>query len=342
MQMDETIAWLLAGPAWVQYRTRRDLLNQPEENPETAAARQAMLADPQVSALITELGNWPGTVISSHKSAGQPFHKLTFIADLGLRAGDPGLDAIIERILAHQSVQGPFALPMNIAPAYGGAGQDQRAWALCDAPLILYALLKFGLAGDSRVIAAGAHLVSLVRDNGWPCAVSPELGKWRGPGRKQDPCPFATLAMLKALAAAPAWRDDPATAAAAGAGAEALLALWAASRERHPYIFYMGTDFRKLKAPLVWYDLLHVLDVLTSFPWLHGDPRLAEMIALLAGQADAQGRFTLGSVWQAWNGWEFGQKKVPSRWLTLLAVRILRRTGLREIPRTPSSLLTTN
>ena len=142
MEMDETIAWLLAGPAWVQYRTRRDLLDQPEDHPETAAARRAMLTDPQVAALVDELSNWPGTVISSHKSAGQPFHKLTFIADLGLRAGDPGMDAIIDRILAHQSAQGPFALPMNIGTAHGGSGQDQWAWALCDAPLILYALLK--------------------------------------------------------------------------------------------------------------------------------------------------------------------------------------------------------
>ena len=127
--------------------------------------------------------------------------------------------------------------------------------------------------------------------------------------------------MLKALSQAPEWRDSP----AARAGAETLLALWAASRERHPYIFYMGTDFRKLKVPFVWYDLLHVLDVLTQFPWLHDDPRLREMAGLLASKADAEGRFTLESVWQAWGAWEFGQKRAPSRWLTLLAHRILRR-----------------
>ena len=137
---------------------------------------------------------------------------------------------------------------------------------------------------------AVAHLAGLVRDNGWPCAVSPELGSWRGPGRKEDPCPFANLAMLKALAQAPEWRDSP----AARAGAETLLALWAESRERHPYIFYMGTDFRKLKVPFVWYDLLHVLDVLTQFPWLHDDPRLREMAGLLASKADARGSLHAG------------------------------------------------
>lgn len=320
---DETIAWLLEGAPYIEYRTRRDLLDQPENDPQVAAARQGVLADPHVRALLADLAGWPGTVISSHKSAGQPFHKLTFIADLGLAAGDPGMDDIVERILSHQSAQGPFSLPVNIAASHGGSGQEQWAWALCDAPLILYALLRFGLGDDERVVAAGEHLAGLVRHNGWPCAVSPELGNWRGPGRKDDPCPFANLAMLKALAEAPARKDSAAT----RAGTETLLTLWASSRERHPYVFYMGDDFRKLKAPFIWYDLLHVLDVLTQFPFLHDDPRLREMVSALMAKADQQGRFTPESVWQAWSGWEFGQKKVPSRWLTLLALRILRRMG---------------
>ena len=87
----------------------------------------------------------------------------------------------------------------------------------------------------------------------------------------------------------------------------------------------MGTDFRKLKVPFVWYDLLHVLDVLTQFPYLHGDPRLAEMIALLSTKAGADGQFMAESVWQAWREWEFGQKKEPSRWLTLAAWRVIKR-----------------
>ena len=57
--------------------------------------------------------------------------------------------------------------------------------------------------------AATHHLAGLVRGNGWPCAVSKELGNFRGPGRKDDPCPFANLAMLKALIRVDGWRDSP-------------------------------------------------------------------------------------------------------------------------------------
>jgi hypothetical protein len=321
------IDWLLEGEPWVEYRARMDLLGKSENDPQVRTARQSMLATPQVQNLVAELSSWPGTVISSHKSAGQPFHKLTFIADLGLTVKDAGIDVIINRILEHQSDEGPFQLSTNIPVHFGGTGNDQWAWALCDAPLSVYALAKFGLQDDPAVKSAVGHLAGLVRENGWPCAVSKELGKFRGPGRKEDPCPFATLAMLKALSVMEEWRSSP----ECHTGAETLLKLWSDSLTQHPYIFYMGTDFRKLKVPFVWYDLMHVLDVLSRFEWLKEDPRLLDMLGLLKSKADEQGRFTLESIWTAWKDWEFGQKKVPSRWLTLMAWRILGRITIDSI-----------
>ncbi len=314
--MNPPIDWLLEGEPYIQYRALRDLMGQPEDTLQVQSARGSMLSSAPVRDLLAELAGWPGTVIASHKSAGQPFHKLTFLADLGLRTGDPGVERVIEGVLKHQSEEGPFQLPMTLA---GEA--EQWGWALCDAPLIVYALAKFGLREHPAVQAAADHLAGLVRENGWPCAVSKELGNWHGPGRKQDPCPFANLAMLKALSEMEEYRDSP----ACHTGAETLLSLWSRSLEEHPYIFYMGTDFRKLKVPFVWYDLLHVLDVLTRFPWLKDDPRLCEMLQVLENKVGPEGRFTPESVWAAWKDWEFGQKKTPSRWLTLLGWRILSR-----------------
>ncbi|MBI4926922.1 MAG: hypothetical protein HY835_04090 [Anaerolineae bacterium] len=319
--MNAPLDWLLAGEPWIAYRTRLDLLGETDRHPAVDLTRHAMLEDGLVAGLVAELSDWPGTVISSHKSAGQSFHKLNFLADLGLTQNDPGMRTIVERILAHQSAEGPFQLPMNIPAHFGGSGQDEWAWALCDAPLQVYALVKMGLGGEPAVCKSLAYLAGLVRENGWPCAVSKELGKFRGPGRKEDPCPFANLAMLKALSVHPDWRDAPAS----HTGAETLLTLWTESVERHPYMFFMGNDFRKLKAPFIWYDLLHVLDVLTQFTWLRTDARLLDMAALLRSKMDSQGCFTIESVWTAWKDWEFGQKKVPSRWLTLCAWRILDR-----------------
>lgn len=305
----------------MEYRTRLDLLKEPTGNPAVLAAKKILLADPLVQGLVSELADWPGNIIASHKSAGQLFHKLTFLADIGLEQTDPGMAEIITRILAHQSQEGPFQLSMNIGTAYGGTGQETRGWALCDAPLLLYALVKFGMGNDARIQKGIRYLIALARDNGWPCAVSKELGNWRGPGRKEDPCPFATLAMLKLLSTT----DELIVSQASHNGVEALLTLWQRSQTWHPYIFYMGDDFRKLKVPFIWYDLVHVLEVLSHFSWAMDDPRYQEMLAILRQKIDSNGTFTLESTWNAWKTWEFGQKKVPSRWLTLACWRILER-----------------
>jgi hypothetical protein len=321
METRAPIDWLLEGEGWIEYRTRRDLLGQPETDAHVRSARKAMLANGQVQQLVKELSGWPGKVIASHKSASQPFHKLTFLADLGLTVRDAGVDTIVRGVLAHASDEGPFQLCSNTPEGHGGTGRDTWAWALCDAPLIVYALVKFGEKGRPAVRAAIQYLAGLVRDNGWPCAVSKELGNFRGPGRKDDPCPFANLAMLKALSEVDELRDGP----ACRAGAESLLALWHESRTLHPYMFFAGTDFRKLKVPFVWYDLMHEAEVLSRFPWLRGDPRLRAMVKHIQSKADPQGCFTLESIWTAWKDWEFGQKRTPSRWLTLAAWRVITR-----------------
>jgi hypothetical protein len=212
---------------------------------------------------------------------------------------------------------------MKISKHYGGSGNNEWAWALCDAPTIIYSLIKFGLDKDEQIQKAVKYLINLIRNNGWPCAVSKELGKFRGPGRKSDPCPYATLGMLKMLSQLDEWKDSKEV----HVGTECLLDLWKTSKERHPYMFYMGTDFRKIKAPLIWYDVLHVLDVLSHFDWLRKDPRLQEMIDIVKLKANDEGKFVPESVWMAWKSWDFGQKKQPSRWLTLLILKMLKKTG---------------
>jgi hypothetical protein len=320
---DKTIEWLLQGDPWIEYRTRRGLLDQKETESQVVKARKAMLADTKIQSLLTELIDWPGEVLNSHRSASQPFHKLAFIADLGLCISDPPIKKITKRVMQHQSEQGPFQLTMNIPSHFGGSGKDEWAWALCDAPIVVSALIQMGLGDDKHVQSAVTYLDGLVRDNGWPCTVSPELGKFRGPGSKNDPCPYATLVMLKTLAVFPELRDGK----SAKIGVETLLTLWDESREKHPYMFFMGTDFRKLKAPLFWYDILHVLDVLSHFKWAQKDSRFKEMLNVVESKADEDGHYIPESIWTAWKDWDFSQKKVPSKGLTFFVQRILKRVN---------------
>ncbi len=185
--MDETIDWLLEGPSWVEYRTRLDLLLQDEEEEDVIESPMKMLNSPEIKSLIAELQNWPGSVLTSHNNAGHPIYKWTFLADLGMRKDDPGVEEIVEKILEHRSSQGPSQVLMNIPVKFGGSGTDQFAWALCDAPVILYSIARIRLQDDARVLGAAEYLAEQIRGDGWPCVTSPELGSFRGPGRREDP-----------------------------------------------------------------------------------------------------------------------------------------------------------
>jgi len=317
--------WLLAeGAPWVRYRTLVDLLDRPLDDPEVTAARQAMQEHPAMQELVAEAAGWPGYPLKRHNDAKHPLHKLAILADFGLQADDPGMDKVIAAVMAHQSTEGAFQTLTQVPKAYGGSGQAAWTWMLCDAPTILYALLSFGLREHEAMQRAIEHVISFIRDNGWPCAVSPDLGKFRGPGRKADPCPYVNLIVLKALAQVPELQDSP----AAHTGAEMLLGHWERQAGRKIYMFGIGTDFRKLKYPFIWYDILHVTDVLSGFPFARQDPRLREMAEVILSKQDDRGCFTPQSVWRASKGWEFGQKKAPSPWITLLALRMIKRLSV--------------
>jgi hypothetical protein len=318
----QLIEWLLeSDEPWTRYRTMRDLLDQPEDAPEVQAARSEMLTHPQVQQMIAEAATWGDRPLKRHNDASHPIYKFATLAGFGVQSGDQGMAAGIEAVMTHQSPQGAFQTLVNVPKAFGGTGQDMWTWMLCDAPTLLYALLAMGLGDDPRVKRAVDHLVSLADDNGWRCVAAGELGKFKGPGRRADPCPIVNVFALKALAQVP----ELLASTAARTGAEMLLWHWEHQGERKIFMFGIGTDFRKLKYPFVWYNILHVVEVLSRFLFVHADPRFQEMVETITAQTDEGGRYTAGSMYRAWKGWSFADKKHPSPWLTFLVLRVQRR-----------------
>jgi len=324
MTENDVMEWLLeCDEPWTRYRTLVDLLDQQEADSAVRQARGQMIAHPQVQALIAAAAAWPGYALKRHNDTGHPLYALSTLADLGLRSDDRGMGAAIEAAMAHQSVEGAFQCLTNIPRAFGGTDEDTWAWMTCDAPTLLYALLAMGLGEDAAVQRAVAHVVGLVEANGWRCAASPDLGKFKGPGKRSDPCPIANVYALKALAKVPELVNHP----AARAGTEMLLSHWEQRGQRKYFLFGIGSDFRKIKYPFVWYDILHVVDVLSCYPHVWGDPRFHEMLWTLTSQSDADGRYRATSMYRAWKEWSFADKKAPSPWLTFLVLRAARRAG---------------
>jgi hypothetical protein len=322
--MAETIEWLLASrEPWTRYRTLVDLLDRPEDSQEVKAARSEMLIHPQVKGLLEEAATWPGFALKRHNDAKHPIYALSTLADFGVKASDPGVSPVTEAVMAHQSQEGAFQTKLRLYKRFGGIDGERWTWMACDAPTLLYALLSFGLSGDERVRRSVDHLVGLVEDNGWRCTAAAELGAFKGPGKREDPCPIANVYALKALSLVPELLDSRAT----RAGAEMLLWHWGPQCDRKIFLFGIGTFYRRLKYPFVWYDILHVVDVLSRFPFVHDDPRFEDLVKTITEQADEQGRYTAASMYRAWKGWSFADKKAPSSWLTFLVRRIQRRMG---------------
>jgi len=321
--MEEAIQWMLDGPAWIRYNVLINLLDLERESPQVISAYNDMLNDPKIISLLADAQDWEQALLKRHNDASHPIHKLSFLADIGISSQEPGIQTAIKKILKHKSKEGPFQVLSNYPTNFGGSGLDEWLWCLCDAPLTIYILIKFGLGNNEIVLSALRHLGTLIRENGWPCAACKSLGKFRGPGKKSDPCPYANLLMLKTNALI----NDPAYEEKTNIGIDTILGLWEHSREKRPYLFKMGTNFRKLKVPFIWYDILHVLDVLSQYKQAYNDPRFQSMLNVIRSKAGPDFRFTSESIWTKWKGWEFCQKREPSMWVTYSILRIFKRVG---------------
>lgn len=304
---------------WLKYAIRLNLCHESKDA--LVELRNLALADARIQKYLSDIANFHGSLVTSHKNPDLPIHKLLFLLDLGFDRDVPEINKAICEILEHRDSNGVFQSMTNVPKHFGGAGVDVFSWCLCDAPLLLLALIKSGVDYHKYIKPGVDYLVSLSRDNGFPCAVSHELGKFRGPGRKIDCCPYATLIMVDLLSSIPEYTDSP----IAATSVNTLLSLWENSHEQHPYMFYMGTDFRKLKAPSCWYDVVSVSAVLSKFSFVHQDSRFQEMIHLIRNKQDQDGFMTPESVYLKMKDWDFGQKKNPSPYLTYLCLRILKR-----------------
>jgi hypothetical protein len=249
-----------------------------------------------------------------------PIYKLIFLLDIGLDCSVPEIQIAIDEIMKHKDNNGVYQSLTNIPKHFGGSGEDTFGWCLCDAPLLLHVLIKVGIDYETHIQNGVEYLISLYdNNNGFPCIVSSELGKFRGPGRKDDFCPYATLIMLDLLLDIPEYKYADITKNLANY----ILLLWENSLVKHPYMFYMGTDFRKLKAPSIWYDIVSVVNVLNKCESIKDDKRYLQMKSIIQNKQEEDGFFTPESIYQKLKDWDFVQKKHSSPYLTYLCLKSL-------------------
>lgn len=310
--------WLLtADEPWVRYNALLDLVGASPDSTDVRNAYAAMQTHPEVSALISALDTWPEKPLGKAYDPKDAIWKLGMLADFGLQKDDERIAAITERVFAAQGEDGGFL--------HGGFDHT-KSWRMrpyiCISHVMTYALARFGYLDDPRLQRAYEQLQQWRRlDGGW----HPNKLNLPGSEREAEPsCPFGTVNVLKAVVANPALRGSETGRDAA----EFLLLAWARRGEPYrPVGFGIGASWNKTQYPLVQYGLLKTLDTLSLVDGIETDKRYQEMLHSLRSKQTSDGKWLAESVNKPYSGFDFGQKKQPSPWITFLVLRILNRSG---------------
>jgi prenyltransferase beta subunit len=313
---EELVEWLLAGEPWVVYRTLTDLLDMREEDNSVVTARKAISQHPLIRRIfmaLNEDGYWgtPKDIHTWWPKKDTTFWILPVLADFGFTQQDEKIAKACEYVFSTQ-------LPS------GGFGWDPPTQASdCHTAILTESLAKLGLLKDSRLQRAYNWLTSRQRlDGGFWCKNTGQVGGLR---EKEPSCAMATMFVLGALAENPRIRET----VIAQKSVDFLFECWE-NRGKIRYAGHdsqVGTDWHKLKYPFTDYKILRFLDVLSRVDYAKPRLQKSEMIKLLLKKQDNAGRFTSESIHKTWSAFDFGQKETPSRWITFLVLRILKRIG---------------
>ena len=312
----DPLPWLMEGEPWIRYRALVDILDGRLDDAEVRRVREETLEHPVVASIVDELRATGPTSRSLEDcyNPEEPIWKLWLLANMGLLWTDLGLPDDFWNTL--------FELQSREDAGFRFSPGDRRALTCLSANTV-YTLFCLGFMGDARLDRA-YHQLLLTQgsDGGWHCD---NLPGEEGLSREAESCPFATVNVLQAFSVHPYIRytGHP------DAGVDFLLSHY--ERRGEPYRpegWGIGSDWHKLCFPHANYGMLKFADVLSCFRAAHADPRFHQLLHSLSEKQDEGGRFTAESVYPGLEKRGLADLGKPSRWITLIAFRTLKRTPL--------------
>lgn len=298
---------------WVEYGISKFL--EQDENVAIEKKKRLLECD-EVKKTVEIVEQWPEPPLVRHNDVNHPIHKAYLLLEMGLDRSDKVMQDLANKIFENQNEEGVFLSLLHVPEAYGGAKEPHMDWLMCDFPLLIHFLIALGYKEDERVKKGIQFLISKAEDNGWRCSGS--VNKFRGPGRKTDYCPVGSLWSLQVFSLLPEYHNKEFVKNAI----DSICNHWINTRERKIYMFGMGTDFKKLKYPNHWYDIIHVVQVLSKFEYARQQAAYNEMLSIILEKQNEDGSFIPESQYTSYKGWDFGQKKMSSPTLTLAIARL--------------------
>ena len=328
----EALAWLLERddtyPS-VRYLALRDLVGKPKNDAELQEAYKGALRTgvvPQILARQDPQGFWIEAGPGYYPKYSSIVWTISLLAQLGMKASEERIGKACDYLLEHaRGTYGGF----SITATPGGAIH-------CLQGNLCAAVSDLGLGNDARLIRAAEWMACSVANEPYEDSegVSTLIRYYRsgisGPGflcsaNDHQPCAWGAVKVALALSRIPEARRSAAMQKAVRACVDFLLSIDPATADYpHPYAPKASTSWFKFGFPVFYItDLLQILEALLALG-LAGDARLKNAVDLVASKQDALGRWPMEYSYNGKMLVEFEQKKEPSKWVTLRALRVLK------------------
>jgi hypothetical protein len=326
MEMTDPLKWLLeADPAnpGVRYFALRDLLDRPEEDAEVRQAQAAVMQSGPVPVILASQqpeGFWVKSGSGYSPKYQSTVWQIIFLAELGADPQDERVQRGCEYLLSH-SMASIGAFSANRIPVPSGVLH-------CLNGNLLSALVRLGYGSDPRFASA---LDWQARATASQAEVEFFQSGTSGPGFRcgvnlDQPCGWGAVKALKAFSQLAPHQHTPEVQQAIAVGVEFLFSRDPAAAD-YPYSEKVGPAWFKLGFPLsYWSDVLETVEVLADLG-CGSDARLSNAVQFVLNKQDSQGRWKLenslnGKMWV-----DIEKKGKPSKWVTLRALRVLKRTA---------------
>jgi len=306
----------------VRFWALQDLDGKKRNHPEVVEAQEAVMESVPVKEILgaqSPDGHWvePSNMYLPKYRA--TTHSLLILAELGAKR-TPAIERGIEHIFSFQRDSGHFLTEM---PKTERGRSSTVKDGCCLDGNILYYMVHFGYLGDPRVGRLLDFVVDYhsMEDAGWRCRAYPIDPNGVFPVN----CYMGAVKVLKALSAIPEGRRSTEVKTVIDREVENVL-------ENRVYKYKRAADgSRKDKAgwkrfgfPLFYQsDALEVLDVLTRLGVR--DERMMDAVELVVNAQGPDGKWVLKNSFNGKMWCDIEVKGRPSRWITLRALRVLRR-----------------
>ena len=334
------VRWLLEeeDPS-VRYFALRDLLDRREDDPELQAAR----AEIPNSKVITKIflkqksgGYWEDPAspyLPKYKSS---YWQIMTLGQLGIDRSDERVGNACEYIFQFQLDEGGFTCHTQETAVKeyewllkkGRRLPPRNEWVShlvfeqqlsCLTGNMVATLTRLGYQNDSRLKRALKWLVKIQnQDGGWLCPY------WKAHIRDKHGCFQGTICSLEAFSEVKSGSLTEEMKETIGKAAEFLLMHRLFKADHHNYKV-IKESWLKLSFP--WfsgYNILRGLDVLTKLDHVE-DERLSDTVQLLLQKRRQDGKWILENAPTGRMHANIETVRKPSKWITLIALRVLKR-----------------